>query len=504
MPKKIAVIGAGPGGLASAMLLASKGFDVDVYEKQKYVGGRNGSIQKDGFTFDIGPTFLSMPEIAEELFEESDRNLHDYMEMKELKTMYELVFPGKRVTMYRDPDKMKQELSRAFPGSEDGYERFMKDTRKKMARLKPLLQSPMDKLYHYAAPNVLRALPQLSLGKSLYDVLGRYFKEEELRLGFTFQSKYLGMSPWECPGAFSILSFMEHEYGIFHPIGGVNQLSQSMAAVVREHGGRIHLGNGVESFMMDDRKITGLKLDNGEEAMVDEVVVNGDFAHAMTNLVPDGLLKKYSKEKLKKRTYSCSAFMIYLGIDGQYDLPHHSIIFADDYKKNVEEITNTMKLPDDPSIYVQNASVTDPTLAPEGKSALYILAPVPNNMSGINWEANEAAFRDLVLKTLEEKSGFTGLRNRIETEMILSPRHWEQNHYVYEGAVFNLSHHLRQMMVFRPHNKFEELDNCWLAGGGTHPGSGLPTILESARITTHLIEKKAFGRAGHEKAGEAL
>lgn len=504
MPKKIAVVGAGPGGLASAMLLAAKGYDVDVYEKQLYAGGRNGYIKKDGFTFDIGPTFLSMPEIAEELFAEAGRCLTDYMEMKELTEMYELIFPNKQVTMYRDKEKMKAELSRVFPGSEKGYDRFMQDTRKKMDRLKPLLQSPMDKLYHYAAPNVLRALPQLSLGRSLYDVLGRYFKEEELRLGFTFQSKYLGMSPWECPGAFSILSFMEHEYGIFHPIGGVNQLSQSMAAVVREHGGRIHLGTGVKAFIADGRKITGIKLENGQEVEADEVVVNGDFAHAMTHLMPEGLLKKYSRDKLKKRTYSCSAFMIYLGIEGQYDLPHHSIVFAEDYKKNVEEITKTMKLPDDPSIYVQNAGVTDSTLAPDGKSTLYILAPVPNNMSGIDWETHEASFRDLVFDTLEQKSGFKGLRSRIQTEIIVSPRHWEKNHYVYEGAVFNLSHHLRQMMVFRPHNKFEELDNCWLAGGGTHPGSGLPTILESARITVHLIEKKTARQIRQREAGEVL
>ncbi|WP_046175390.1 phytoene desaturase family protein [Domibacillus indicus] len=503
MPKRIAVIGAGPGGLASAMLLASKGFEVDVYEKKPYAGGRNGFIKKDGFTFDIGPTFLSMPEIAEELFEEAGRNIKEYMDMKELTTMYELVFPDKDLTMYKNPAEMKKELARVFPGSEEGYERFMKDTRKKMARLKPLLQNPMDKLYHYAAPNVLRALPQLSLGKSLYNVLSRYFKEEELRLGFTFQSKYLGMSPWECPGAFSILSFMEHEYGIFHPIGGVNQLSQSMAAIVREYGGRIHLGTGVDSFIIKDRRITGLRLEDGGEAEVDEVVVNGDFAHVMSQVMPDGMLKKYSKEKLKKRSYSCSAFMIYLGISGQFDLPHHTIIFADDYKKNVEEITRTMKLPDDPSIYIQNAGVTDPTLAPEGKSTLYILAPVPNNMSGIDWRTHEKAFRDLVIETVEKKSGFKGLQERIETEIVVTPHHWQQNYYVYEGAVFNLSHHLRQMMVFRPHNKFEELENCWLAGGGTHPGSGLPTILESARITTHLIEKKAARAVRRAKAGEA-
>lgn len=503
MPKKVTVIGAGPGGLAAAMLLSARGFIVDVFEKQPYVGGRNGAIEQDGFVFDIGPTFLSMPEIAEELFQEADRRMSDYMELKELETMYDLVFPTGTLTMHRNRDKMKQELKRVFPGSEAGYDQFMEEGRKKMAALKPLLQSPMDKLYHYASPKVLKALPQLSLGKSLYDVLSRYFKEEELRLGFTFQSKYLGMSPWECPGAFSILSFMEHEYGIFHPIGGLNQLSNAMAKVVQEHGGTIHLGNGVKKLTMDGRRVTGVELDNGDWHETDELVINGDFAHAMNTIVPEGILKKYRKDKLEKRTYSCSAFMIYLGIDGQYDAPHHSIVFADDYRKNVESITKTLTLPDDVSIYVQNASVTDPTLAPEGKSTLYILAPVPNNMSGIDWAAHEQSFRDLVLDTLEQKTAFKGIRERIVTERVLSPRHWEQDHFVYKGAVFNLSHHLRQMMVFRPHNRFEEFDNGWLVGGGTHPGSGLPTILESARITSDLLCKKA-GVPAEMKAGEVI
>ena len=183
--------------------------------------------------------------------------------------------------------------------------------------------------------------------------------------------------------------------------------------------------------------------------------------------------------------------MIYLGIDKQYkDLPHHTIVFAEDYKKNVEEITKTLALSEDPSIYIQNPSVTDPTLAPEGKSALYILAPVPNNFSGVNWDEKQKAFRDAVLKIVEKKTGFKDLESHIEVEKIISPKQWEEDVLVYKGATFNLGHQLTQMMVLRPHNKFEELENCWLVGGGTHPGSGLPTILESSRITTKLILKR--------------
>ncbi|TDL35348.1 phytoene desaturase [Jeotgalibacillus sp. S-D1] len=488
MPGKIAIIGAGPGGLAAAMLLASKGYKVDVYEKQPFVGGRNSSFQLDGYTFDVGPTFMSMPEIAEEIFLEAGRNLHDYLDLKELPMMYELVFPSKNVKMYRDPSRMKEEIERHFPGDSKGYDAFMKDTRVKMDHLRPILQNKMDHYYEYLSFKILKALPQLSLGKSLYDVLSQYFNHEELKLGFTFQAKYLGMSPWECPGAFSILSFMEHEYGIFHPIGGVNQLSKAMAQAVEELGGSIHLGNGVKKLLIEkNKKVKGILLEDGKEIHCDEVVINGDFSHVMTNLVDEGVLTKYSPKKLAKKKYSCSTFMIYLGVNKTFDLPHHTISFADDYKKNVEEITKSKILSDDPSIYIQNASVTDPTLAPAGKSALYILAPVPNNISKIDWEKHEQTFRNLVLDSVEEKTGFKDIRKHIEAERIISPINWENDFNIFEGATFSLGHHLTQMMALRPHNKFEELENTWLVGGGTHPGSGLPTILESARITTTML-----------------
>ncbi|CAN7467219.1 phytoene desaturase family protein [Rossellomorea sp. LjRoot5] len=488
MVDKIIVIGAGPGGLAAAMLLASKGYKVEIYEKQSFVGGRNGSVTMEGYTFDIGPTFLSMPEIAEELFETSGRNLHDYVDLRELSMMYELIFKDKKVKMYKDPERLSREIERHYPGNAEGYSRFMNDTRKKMERLKPILQSPMDRYYQYISWKVLRALPQLSLGKSLYSVLSDYFTEHELRLAFTFQSKYLGMSPWECPGAFSILSFMEHEYGVFHPIGGLNQLSKAMARVVKEHGGSIHLGQGVKKLWIEDgNDVKGIITEDGERIEADEVIINGDFAHVMTNLVEDGTLKKYSKEKLKKKKYSCSTFMVYLGLDKQFDLPHHSIVFAEDYRRNVEEITKTFTLSADPSIYIQNASVTDPTLAPPGHSTLYILAPVPNNVSGIDWTENEQMFRNLVLDAVESKTGLKNIRDHIKVEKIISPHHWETDFNIYEGATFNLGHQLTQMMALRPHNKFEELEHCWLVGGGTHPGSGLPTILESARITTNML-----------------
>ncbi|WP_088005479.1 phytoene desaturase family protein [Indiicoccus explosivorum] len=490
MDKRIAVVGAGPGGLSAAMLLAAKGYKVTVYEKKGVVGGRNAEVRLGEFKFDMGPTFLSMIHIAEEIFEATGRDLHEYMTAVELDSMYDLIYEGRAITMTRDREKMRQQIEELYPGESEGYDRLMQDSARKLDALTPILQTRMDRMTDMMHPKVLKALPELDLGKTLHDVLSRYFTTEELKLAFTFQSKYLGMSPWECPGAFSILSYMEHAYGIFHPIGGLNQLSKAMAKVTEELGGDIRLNCGVEKLWTEGKKVKGLYLENGERIEADEVVINADFAYAMTKLVDEGKLKKYTPKKLAKKKYSCSTFMLYLGLDKKYNMPHHTIVFAKDYKKNVEEITKLNMLSKDASIYIQNASATDPTLAPEGKSTLYVLAPVPNNFSGIDWEAEKGQFRELILKTIEEKTGFKDLPSHIEEEHMITPQNWEQDMNVYRGATFNLGHQLSQMMVFRPHNKFEELENCWLVGGGTHPGSGLPIILESARITANGILSK--------------
>lgn len=495
----IAVIGAGPGGLASAMLLSAQGFNVHVFEKQPYTGGRTSSFTKEGYTFDLGPTFFSMPHIFEEVFRKSGRNLYDYMTLKFLDPMYTLQFDDLIFRASSDRETMKKTINSHFPGYGAAYERFMDDTRKKMNALMPVLQNKHASLLDYFRLRSLKAVPQLELGKSLHDVLSDYFDDERLKLSFTFQSKYLGMSPWECPGAFSILSFMEHEYGVFHPVGGLNQLTKAMAQVVKEHGGQIHTGTGVRKLIMSgNRTVTGIELDNGEAVQADEVIMNADFAQGMSQLIDDNKRRKYKNIKLADKKYSCSTFMIYAGMNTKVNLDHHTVLFSKDYKRNVEEITHSKILSADPSVYVQNASVTDSSLAPEGKSSLYILAPVPNNFSRIDWEKNKMSFRQLILEQVARKTGLTDIESKIETETILTPSDWEHDKHVYKGATFNLAHNLGQMMYFRPHNQFKEIRHLWLTGGGTHPGSGLPTILESAKITSGLIT------AAYRRKGESV
>ena len=324
----------------------------------------------------------------------------------------------------------------------------------------------------------------------MFGMLGNYFDQDDLKISFTFQSKYLGMSAWECPAAFTMVPFIEHEYGIYHVQGGLNAISLAMEKVLEEQGVTVRKNTTVKKVLVEDRGIKAVELESGETYTADDFVINADFSYAMTNLFRQEDLQKYKKERLKRMRYSCATFMLYLGINKVYPIPHHNVFFARDYKTNVDDIFKNMRLSPENSFYIQNASVSDPTLAPEGKSTIYILVPVPHNRSGIDWDGEKERFREHILNQVESRSELSDLRQHIEVEKMITPKDWERDYNVYLGATFNLGHNLSQMLYLRPRNKFEEFNNCYLVGGGTHPGSGLPTIYESARISANLISKK--------------
>lgn len=486
---KIIVIGAGPGGLATAMLLGKRGFDVHVYEKASQVGGRNARLQLGEFIFDTGPTFFVLPAILREIFQEAGESLDEYVKIISLDPMYRLQFDDLRFDISQNRAAMREQIARLFPGNEDAYERFLDEERIRFSKIFPLLQKKYTKWTDFLDHRVLAALPHVNLGKTVMDVLGEYFTDERLQLAFTFQSKYLGMSPWKCPGLFSILPYIEHEYGVFHVEGGLNALSTAMAEVAQKNGVTIHLNAPVEEILVQNSVAKGIRV-AGEEIVADEVVVNADFSYAATHLFPKGTLKKWAPEKLEQKSYSCSTFMLYLGLNKEYDAPHNTIVFSKEYKAYVESIGENGKLVDDISFYVCNPSARDKTMAPAGKSALYILVPISNNRSGIDWEKETPQFREKLLTLVEKKMNMPGLREAIEIEKVITPADWELDYNVFVGAVFNLGHQIQQMLYWRPRNEFEEVRNCYLAGGGTHPGSGLPTIYESGRITANLISKK--------------
>ena len=490
--KKVTIVGAGPGGLAAGMLLASKGYSVDIYEKKSRVGGRNSFLRAGEYIFDIGPTFFMMKDVLESIFSKTGRKLEDFVEVVRLDPMYRLKFgDGRELYPSPDKEKMRQTMENFSQGSFSGYLKYLEKEEKKYGKLIPCLSIAYGKPTDFLSKQLITAIPYLDAHTSLYGVLSRYFDDPDIRIAFTFQAKYIGMSPWSAPGTFSIISYIEHGGGIYHVTGGLNRLSQGMAEAFKQCGGRIHLSSPAKNVTVDNGTATGIVLEDGSLVKSDYVVINADFAHAMTEIVDPRHRKKWTDDKLASKDYSCSTFMLYLGVKKEFrDIAHHSIVFAKDYRKNVDEITKGMVLSDDFSFYVQNACVTDRTLAPIGKSTLYVLVPVPNNKSRIDWDKEKQNFRNRIIEAMETRGGYNGLHKNIEEERMVTPKDWSVHHSVYLGATFNLAHNVGQMLYFRPHNEFEEFKNCYLVGGGTHPGSGLPTIYESGRISAELIMKK--------------
>ncbi|MHA3769910.1 phytoene desaturase family protein [Verrucomicrobiota bacterium sgz303538] len=485
-PKQIIVVGAGPGGLASAMLLAARGFRVKVLERLPNVGGRTSTLEAHGCKWDLGPTFFLYPRILEEIFQACGHDLRAEVELVRLDPQYRIMFgAGGKIDATPDVARMEAEISSISPEDARNFRRFLDDNRSKLQGFMPILARAFNGLRDYLSVDLLRALPLVRPHLSVDGYLRSFFSDPRVRLAFSFQSKYLGMSPFRCPSLFSILSFLEYEYGVFHPIGGCGAVTAAMARVATKMGVDIHLDEAVEELVFDGRRVTGVRTKRGEYR-ADSLVVNADFARFMKRRVPNQLRRRWSDQAIEKKKFSCSTFMLYLAVEGQYELPHHTIHIAGNYEQNLDEIENRHVLSADPSFYVQNPCVTDPTLAPAGMSALYLLAPVSHQHPNIDWSRDRQTFRELLIRQAA-RAGYEDLEKRIRYERVITPDDWDTSYEIHQGATFNLAHSLSQLLHLRPRNRFEDLDGVYLVGGGTHPGSGLPVIFESARITTRLL-----------------
>ena len=509
----IAIVGAGPGGLAAAMLLAASGARVKVYEAQSQVGGRTSRLTLQGesgdFQFDLGPTFFLMPYVLDEIFQAAGTRLADHCDLSRLDPMYRLLLgrPGDApltLDATQDVGEMARRVGEIDARDGAAFERFIADNRAKLRAAEPILRrairSPLDLL----KPDALRALPHINPHKSVHDLLSKYFNHPQVRLAVSFQSKYLGMSPYDCPSLFTILPFIEYEYGVWHVQGGLNRLMHAMAGAARSMGVEILTNAPVQSLTFDGPRVTGLVVD-GQRHEHAHVVLNADAPWALKRLLPEAARRRVSgydsEQAIDHKRYSCSTAMLYLGIAGQADLPHHTIYVSSRYQQNLDEISRLGTLSEDPSAYVCNPVATDPTMAPPGCAALYALMPTPNLQSTVDFKAQRACMRRDMLDQIERVFGIRDIEQRVEFERMIAPDDWAAMN-INHGATFNLAHNLGQMLHKRPRHRLQGLDGVWMVGGGTHPGSGLPVIFLSSQITSSLLcEELGLSYAGTESPG---
>jgi phytoene desaturase len=487
------------------MLLASAGCRVTIVEARDRVGGRTRRIEANAggrrFAFDCGPTFFMMPYVLEEIFASTGRRLADYAELTRLDPMYRLLLgrdggrPPLTIDTTQDLSRMAAQLAAIEPSDGPAFLRFIADNRRKLGLMTPILRSPIRSVTDLLTWDGMRVAPTLQPWRSLYDLLASYFRNEQIRLALAFQSKYLGMSPFECPSLFSILPFIEYEYGIWHPRGGCNALTQAMARACVELGVSIRCNAAVDRLLFDGRRCVGIgKAD--EEERFDHVVLNADATWALKHLIPERLRGGWTDRRIDSQRYSCSTFMMYLGVRGHVALPHHTIYTSASYRENIDDIAIHGRMSEDPSVYVCNPSPIDPTLAPEGDSSLYVLVPTPNTSTPrgggppIDWTTAAPTLRERAYRQLEGIFGIDDIRKRVLSETLLTPADWRSER-INHGATFNLAHTLPQMLHRRPHHRLQGFDGLWLVGGGTHPGSGLPVIFLSAQITASLLCKEA-------------
>jgi|TARA_B100000530_G_scaffold157388_1_gene98945 phytoene desaturase len=489
---KIIVIGAGFGGLATAVRLACKGHQITLLEKREKLGGRAYVYEMDGFRFDGGPTIITAPWMFDELFLMAGKRREDYVEFVKCDPFYRIFDSNGQSFDYNDREEfILSEIDRFRPSDKRGYQRFVESARaifnKGFVELadKPFLTLG-DMLR--VAPDLIRLRSYLSV----YKYVSQFIKHDFLRQVFSFHPLLVGGNPFDTTSIYAMIHYLEREWGVWYSMGGTGALVDALAKLLEELGVNIRLQSEVKDIIVDSssRKAKGVKLTDDTMISADAVVCNADVGNTYLQMIKSNHRRKYTDRRVKRMRYSMSLFVIYFGTKQRYaehGLKHHNIILGPRYEGLLKDIFhNKGKLARDFSLYLHMPTYTDPSLAPAGHESFYVLSPVPNLKSGINWHEAAGPYRNAIMSFLEDNY-LPGLQENLVVEHTIDPLHFEDTLNSYQGSAFSIEPILTQSAWFRPHNRSEELDNLYLVGAGTHPGAGLPGVLSSAKIASDLI-----------------
>ncbi|MEO6723805.1 MAG: phytoene desaturase family protein [Blastocatellia bacterium] len=494
--REVIIIGGGLGGLSAAIHLRLAGFAVTLYEANDHIGGRANFIASDGFRFDTGPSLLNYPWVFEQLFQAAGRELRDYVTLLPVDPSVSFQWPdGVRFTLSSDVQRLLEECERIEPGSRPATLAFLHDAGiKYRIAFEKLISRNIDNPVKWLGALSLGEIARLGLWRSLDSELGRFFRSRYLREAFGAYGMYLGGSPFDLPGMFSILPYGELAYGLWLPKGGIYALVSGIERLARELGTSIHTGRRVQQILMQGRRATGVEFADGSIHEAPLVVSNVDLPTTNTELLPAEVLSPKSLKKVMQTRMTPGVITFYWGIrDEVENIGHHTIFLPDDYAGAFDDLFKAKRIPEHLPFYVSVPSATDPDLAPAGDTAMFVLAPTPllSELGEIDWPSAVRAVKAQVLERMRHH-GIDLAPERIVFEEVYTPIDWQQRFGLYDGSAFGAAHTLFQVGPFRSRNYSEEVDGLYYTGASTTPGTGMPMVVLSGKLTAERILNSGY------------
>ncbi len=499
------MIGGGFGGLATAIRLQAAGQQVTLVEARERVGGRASQLKEGSFTFDMGPSLITAPDLLRDLWASAGGLLEEDVTLVPLRPFYRIYFhDGRWFDYWGTPDEDEAEIARFEPRDVAGYRAFLAETQRLYQRaFVDLADQPFLTLGGF-----LRVIPELmrfGAQRSVYSFVSRYFRDPQLRMVFSFHPLFIGGNPFRASAIYSIVPYLERLGGVHFSMGGTYALVEAMERLLRRLGGQVRCGTPVEQILVKDGRATGVRLADGATLEASAVIANSDVTTTYLNLLSASSPGAYTVRRLKRYRYSMSCFLLYLGLNRPYEqLKHHTIIMPKQYRGLIDAIFDGYGLPEDLALYLHAPTKTDSSMAPPGGESLSILAPVPNLAHGIDWQREAPAFRDSIIRFLEHEMGLEGLESSIQVEQHFTPVDFESQLQSYLGAAFSIEPTLFQSAYFRPHNRSSQIDRLYFVGAGTHPGAGIPGVLLSAAITSRLVSQDVMACKGGHPTGQEV
>ena len=485
--KKIIVIGSGFGGIAAALRMKAKGYAVTLIEKHPDLGGRARVFKKEGFTFDAGPTVITAPNLLEELFALFNKNISDYVKIIPLKLWYRFIFDDKSSFDYSgDEELMKEEIEKYAIDDFVGYQKLVKLTEKIFDKgFTELSSKPFNNISFMLKQ--VPALLKLKSYKSVYELISTYISDNKLRKIFSMHPLLVGGNPFTTTSIYTLILFLEKKWGIHYSLGGTGNLVKAFEKLMKEEKIEIIKNSSVTELTNLNNEIVSVTVNNKDVLKADYIICNSDPPNVYKNLIKPNNYGFLFNKKIERMNYSMGLFVYYFGSKKQYnDVAHHTICFGKSYKDHLNKIFEKKELSEDISYYLHRPTATDPSMAPPGQDCFYVLVPVPNNLSNINWHKEGEKFKQLIINKMSEQI-LPNLRENITADFYVTPDYFENDLSTLHGSGFSIQPKFTQSAYFRFHNKSEIFNNLYFVGAGTHPGAGIPGVISSAKVLDELL-----------------